>query len=157
MPQATTDRSRQSIADVQDASHYPPELLQLLQNAVPLLCASKRDTILFFQALGVPESWLVDMLRQVETCRVCITKSSIAHDVLEKLNLKKENHLRELHEVVRQVAGFDDFSTCSPTDRTKAMGLVAAVRRVVDVKDSFRQDVQQHLNMDCPVMDGASG
>jgi len=66
-----------------------------------------------------------------------ITKFSIAHDVLEKLNVKKENYLRELHELVRRVGEFEDFSTCRPTDRLRAMGLVADVCRVADVKGAF--------------------
>jgi restriction endonuclease Mrr len=77
------------------------------------------------------------MKKQVETCRADITKFSIAHDVLEKLNQKKENHLRELHEVVRRVTAYEDFSICSPTVRLKAMELVAEVRQAADVKDGF--------------------
>ena len=113
---ATSVSSQPLIADAHGVFHYPLEQLQLLKNTIPLLCASKKDVILFFLGAGVPESWLADMKKQVETCRADITKLRIAHDVLEKLNLKKENHLRELHEVVRRVTGFEDFSTCCPTD-----------------------------------------
>jgi len=134
---ATSISSNPPNADAQGVFHYPPELLQLLKDTIPLLCASKRDVILFFLGAGVPESWLADMKKQVETCRTSISKFSIAQDVLEKLNLERENHLRELHEVVRWVTGFEDFSTCRPTDRLKAMELVAEVRRVADVKDAF--------------------
>jgi restriction system protein len=134
MNQATSDSF---IPDAPGVFHYSPERLQLLKDTIPLICASKRETILFFLGAGVPESWLADMKKQVETCRANITKSGIAHDVLEKLNQKKENHLRELHEVVRRVAEFEDFSVCYPTVRLKAMGLIAEVRQAANVKDAF--------------------
>jgi restriction system protein len=137
MYQATSDSFKLPNADAHGVFHYPPELLQLLKDTIPLICASKKDTILFFQGAGVPESWLADMKKQVETCRASITRFNIANDVLEKLNLKKENHLHELHEVVRRVTEFEDFSTCWPTVRLKAIELVAEVRRVADVKDAF--------------------
>ena len=66
-----------------------------------------------------------------------ISKFTIAREILERLNAKKDNHLRELREVVRRVTEFEDFSTCWPGDQLKAKGLIAEVRRVVDVKDAF--------------------
>ena len=82
----------------------------------------------------MPEAWLADMKKQVETCRADITKCSIARDVLERLNLAKGSYLREFNELVRRVAAFEDFSTCGPTVRTKAMELVAEVGRVSNFK-----------------------
>jgi len=137
MLQSTSDSSKQPNVHAQDVSPFPPELLQLLKEAIPLLCASKRDTLLFFQSVGVPESWLVDMKKQVDTCRTSITKCSIANDVLEKLILKDQDHVRELHETVRRVTEFEDFSACWPALRPKAMELVSEVRRVASVKEAF--------------------
>jgi hypothetical protein len=129
--------SNRPDADVHVVFHYPPEMLQLLKDTIPLLCRSKPDVLLFFQGAGVPESMLADMRKRVEKDRASISKFEIARVVLERLNAKKENHLRELREVVRRVTEFEDFSTCSPSDELKAKGLVAEVRRVVDVKDAF--------------------
>ena len=38
---------------------------------------------------------------------------------------------------MRRVTQFEDFSTCWPPDQLKAKGLVAEIRHVVNVKDSF--------------------
>lgn len=116
------------------AVHYRPELLQLLNDTIPLLCASKKDTIFFFVGAGVPESWMADMKKQIETCRADVTRFSIAHDVLERLNLANGSYHREFNELVRRVAGFEDFSVCGPTVRAKAMELVAEVGRVANLQ-----------------------
>lgn len=117
--------------------HYPPELLQLLKDTIPLLCRSKMDVLLLFKGAGVPESLYSDIQQKVKNDRDSISKFAIAREVLERLNAKKDYHLRELREVVRRVTEFEDFSTCWPADQLKAKGLVAEIRRVVDVKDAF--------------------
>jgi hypothetical protein len=117
--------------------HYPPELLQLLKDTIPLLCRSKKDVLSFFEGAGVPESLCSDIKKKVETDRQSISKFEIARVVLERLNQKKDSHLRELREVVRRVTEFEDFSTCWESDQLKAKGLVGEIRRVVDVKDAF--------------------
>lgn len=38
---------------------------------------------------------------------------------------------------MKRVVEFEDFSSCWPTDQLKAKGLVAEIRQVVNVKDSF--------------------
>ena len=126
---ASSNSSQPPNADAGIALLHPPELLKLLQDTIPLLFASKSDTILFFRNAGVPESWLVDMKKQVETCRAGVTKCSITHDVLERLDRADGAYLRELDEIVRQVAGFTDFSSCGPTVRVRAMESVAEVGR----------------------------
>jgi len=139
MVMATGPKHAQSpiAGEVHVVFHYPPELLQLLKDTIPLLCRSKRDLLTFFRAAGIPETILADLAGTVATDPNSISKFEIARSVLEKLNAKKDNHLRELREVVRRVTEFEDFSTCWPTDQLKAKGLVAEIRRVVDVKDSF--------------------
>jgi len=117
--------------------HYPPELLQLLKDTVPLLCRSKVDVLSFFKGAGVSESIFSDITRKVETDRDSISKFAIVREILERLNAKKDDHLRELREVVRRVTEFEDFSTCWDSDQLKAKGLVAEIRRVVEVKDAF--------------------
>jgi restriction system protein len=34
--------------------HYPPEILNLLVDTIPLLCRSKNDVLVFFKGAGVP-------------------------------------------------------------------------------------------------------
>jgi hypothetical protein len=117
--------------------HYPPEVLLLLRDTIPLLCRSKPDVLLFFQGAGVPLSLYADIKQKVETDAKSISKYKIAGDILERLNNKKDSHLRELREVVRRVTECEDFNTCWPNDQLKAKGLVAEVSKVVDVKDAF--------------------
>jgi restriction system protein len=124
-------------SDAHVVFHYPPELLQLLRDTIPLLCRSKPDVLLFFQGAGVPSSLFADIKQKVQADPKSISKFTIAREILERLNAKKDSHLRELREVVRRVTEFEDFSTCWNTDQLKAKGLVAEVRRVVDVKDAF--------------------
>ncbi len=131
---ASSDSSKRPGAAIGRAFHHPPELLQLLKDTIPLLCASKKETLLFFLGAGVPEAWLADMKKQVETCRADITKCSIARDVLDRLNRANGSYLREFDELVLRVAGFDDFSICGPTVRVKAQELVAEVGRVSHCK-----------------------
>jgi restriction system protein len=117
--------------------HYPPEVLQNLKDVIPLLCRSKKDVLSFFAGAGIPESMLSDIRAQVQTNKDAISKFEIVRTVLERLNAKKDNQLRELREVVRRVTEFEDFSSCWPNDQLKAKGLVAELRRVVEVKDAF--------------------
>jgi restriction system protein len=117
--------------------HYPPEVLQNLKNVIPLLNRSKKDVLSFFQGAGVEEVVLSDLRMQVQTNPDGISKYEIARTVLERLNVKKDDHLRELREVVRRVTEVEEFSMCWPNDQLKARGLVAELREIVEVKDAF--------------------
>lgn len=117
--------------------HYPPELLALLVDTIPLLCRSKRDVIVFLRGAGVEQGVLQDLDIRVQEDRQNIHKYEIARTVLTRLNEKGEATLRERRQVLRRVTEFEDFSTCWPSDQLKAKGLVAEIRRVVNVKDSF--------------------
>lgn len=117
--------------------HYPPEVLNLLVDTIPLLCRSKNDVLVFFKGAGVPGSVTADFQRKVTVDRSSVNKYEITREVLIRLNDKGETSLRERREILKRVVEFEDFSTCWPADQLKAKGLVAEVRRVVDVKDSF--------------------
>ncbi len=117
--------------------HYPPELLQLLVDTIPRLCRGKRDLLLFFKGAGVIRSNLVDLENKVTNDRNSITKYEITRTILERLNERGESALRERREVLKRVVEFEDFSTCWPADELEAKGLVAEIRRVINVKDSF--------------------
>jgi hypothetical protein len=94
---------------------------------------------------------LDDLWEQVERDRSSIYKYDIVRTVLDRLNQRGEAALRERREILRRVTEFEDFSTCWPDDQLKAKGLVAEVRRVVNVKDSFTRmklerdsEIQKH-------------
>ena len=117
--------------------HYPPELLKLLVDTIPLLCRSKKDVLVFFQGAGVAGDVLADYQHKVAVARDSVNKYEITREVLVRLNDRGEATLRERREVLKRVVECDDFSTCWPADQLKAKGLVAEIRRVVDVKDAF--------------------
>jgi restriction endonuclease Mrr len=117
--------------------HYPPEVLNLLVDTIPLLCRSKNDVLVFFKGAGVPGAVTADFQHKVTVDRSSVNKYEITREVLVRLNDKGERSLRERREILKRVIEFEDFSTCWPSDQLKAKGLVAEIRRVVDVKDSF--------------------
>jgi restriction system protein len=123
--------------------HYPPELLQLLVDTIPRLCRSKDDVLLFFRGAGVDFDCLEDLWEHVERDRQSIKKYEIVRTVLTRLNERGEATLRERREVLKRVVEFEDFSTCWPNDQLEAKGLVAEIRRVVNVKDSFARMKQE--------------
>ncbi len=117
--------------------HYPPEILNLLVDTIPLLCKSKRSVLDFFKGAGVPSAITSDLQAKLKVDLKSLNKYEIVREVLIRLNDKGESTLRERREVIKRVVEFEDFSTCWPTDQLKAKGLVSEIRRVVDVKDSF--------------------
>jgi restriction system protein len=122
---------------ISTAYHYPPDLFELLVQTIPLLCRSKQNVLTFFKGAGVEGRLLSGVTRKVNEDKASITKYEIVRTVLEKLNEKGDATLAARREVLRRIVEFEDFSTCWPDDRLKAQGLVAQIRQVVNVKDSF--------------------
>lgn len=123
--------------------HYPPELLNLLIDTIPLLSRSKQNLLLFFRGAGVRRTDLADLEVQVASDRHAINKYQITRTVLQRLNERGETALRERRELLRRVVEFEDFSSCWPGDDLKAKGFVGEVRRIVNVKDSFTRMRQE--------------
>jgi restriction system protein len=123
--------------------HYPPELISLLVDAVPLLNKTKKDVLLFFRGAGVPASVTDPLAQRLKEAPKEITKYEITRVVLEELNARGEAMLRERREVLRRIVEFSNFSSCWPDDQLKARGLVASIREVVDQKDAFTRMHQE--------------
>lgn len=117
--------------------HYPPELLQLLVDAVPKLCKSKPDLLLFFQGAGIAKATLQPYADLLRTNKETFYKYRVTRDVLAKINEQGEAGLRVRRELLRRVTEFEDFSVCWENDRAAARGLVAQIRDLVNVKGSF--------------------
>src|SRR5713101_4426451 len=117
--------------------HYPPELLEMLTEVIPCLFKSKQAVIDFFHGAGIPAPFLADWRAKVRADRNSVKKHEIARDVLRRLNEGGDGTLKQRREVIKRVSEIDDFSTCYENDRYKAQGLVAQIRLVVNVKDSF--------------------
>jgi restriction system protein len=123
--------------------HYPPELLELLCDAVPILVRSKEAVIDFFAGAGVPARHLADWKQQLKQDRDKVKKHEIARSVLRRLNEVGESALAPRREVLKRVVQFEDFSACWENDRYKAQGLVSQIQKLVNVKDSFTRINQE--------------
>ena len=122
---------------VDSSYHYPPELLELLTDAIPALVKSKQAVIDLFVGAGVPHKHLADWMQRVRVDRDSLRKHEIARSVLCRLNDEADAALGPRREIIRRVSSWEDFSTCYENDRFKAMGLVAQIQKVVEVKDSL--------------------
>lgn len=123
--------------------HYPPELLTLLVDTIPLLCKSKNDTLIFLRGAGVDDKTIADLKGRVTSDRENINKFEIVRTVLTRLNEKGESSLRERREILKRVCEFESFSNCWPNDQFKAKGLVSEIRNIINVKDSFTRMKQE--------------
>jgi restriction system protein len=122
---------------------YPADLMSLLIDAIPCLCKSKQDVLLFFQGSGVGDRFTQDLQQQLRANRDLVKKHAMVRTVLTRLNERGEATLRERREVLKRVVEFEDFSACWPEDQLKAKGLVADIRQLVNVKDSFTRMSQE--------------
>ena len=137
---------------------YPPELFQLLVDAIPLLCRSKNDVLLFFQGAGVGRDISADLAKRLIDSPTAVNKYEIARTILSRLNERGEPALRERREILRRVVQFEDFTTCWPGDQPKAKGYVSDIRRVVNVKDSFtRIDLERERERSTRVAEAQRG
>ncbi len=117
--------------------HYPPELLRLLIDAIPKLCKSKPDLLLFFQGAGASSATLQPFRELLVTDKVSFNKYPVTRELLTKLHEQGEDSLRVRRELLKRVTEFEDFSVCWENDSAAARGLVAQVRKLVNVKHSF--------------------
>jgi len=138
---------------VDDSFHYPPDLFQLLVDTIPKLCKSKSDLLLFFRGAGVSRRALKPYEDLLGADREAFSKYSVTRELLAKLNEQGDAALRVRREVVKRVTEFEDFSVCWESDRAAARGLVAQVRDIVNVKDSFtrmrvEKDEERHRRLE---------
>lgn len=122
---------------------YPPELMNLLIDTIPLLNRSKKDVLLFFHGAGVPNELMADIYSKVLTDRQSLNKYEITRIILSRLNEKGESALRQRRELLKRVIEFESFSACWPNDQLKAKGLVYEIRNVINVKDTFTRINQE--------------
>lgn len=117
--------------------HYPPELLKLLSEAVPKLCKNKKDVLIFFQGAGISSTILSPYEKLFKFNKEEFKKYTVVQEILVKLNQSGDKGLRDRREVLKRVVEFQDFSVCWPEDQPVVRGLVAQIREVVNVKDTF--------------------
>ena len=123
--------------------HYPPDLLELLVEALARLNKGKKGVVIFLRGAGVDESDLADVDEIVRKSPASINKFEIARKALVKVNARGDSGLRPRREIIKRVVEFEDYSSCWPEDQLKARGLVAAVREAVNKKDAFTRMHQE--------------
>jgi len=117
--------------------HYPPELLKLLIETVPKLCKSKKDLLLFFRGSGVGRETLEPYESLLQSDKGAFNKYNVTREILTEVNAQGEKSLGVRREILKRVTHFDDFSVCWESDQAPARGLVAQIRDLVNIKDSF--------------------
>lgn len=80
---------------------------------------------------------MVSVATQLRTDAKSVNKYQIARHVLEALNARGDSGLAARREVIKRIVEFEEFSACWPADQLKAKGLIAEIRKVVNVKASF--------------------
>jgi restriction system protein len=117
--------------------HYPPELLKLLTEVIPKLNKTKKDLLLFLQGASVRSELLSPYQTLLRTNKEGFNKYHVTQELLTKLNELGEGGLRERREILRRVTEFQEYSVCWENDQAAARGLVAQIRDLVYVKDTF--------------------
>lgn len=126
-----------------EAYHYPPELLKLLTDVIPKLCKSKRDLLLFFRGAGVDTSVLGAHETALARNKEQFNKYHVTREILAAINAKGDSGLAPRRKVLQSVVEFENYSLCWENDRAAARGLVAEIRELVNVKDSFTRMKQE--------------
>ncbi|RYE23898.1 MAG: restriction endonuclease, partial [Sphingobacteriaceae bacterium] len=126
-----------------DSFHYPPELFELLVSTIPLLNKSKKSVLLFFRGAGVAENLYKDLSDKLDVNKDSVHKYEISRIILTRINEKKDVYIRERRELLKRVVEFESFTNCWESDQLKAKGLVAEIRTIINVKDSFTRMNQE--------------
>jgi restriction endonuclease Mrr len=132
-----------NVMGINKPFHYPPELMILLNDTIPLLNRKKIEVFLFFEGAGVPTKLMQSLRQQWQQDKSSITKYDITQQVLTKLNQDDEKYITERREIIKRVVQFESFLSCWPEDQFKARGLVAEIQKVVNVKDTFTRIAQE--------------
>jgi restriction system protein len=120
-----------------NAWHYPPDLLELVVDAVARLNRCEEQAISFFRGAGVPDRHLSDLAHRVASDKAGINKFEIARTVLTRLNEAGDAMLGPRREILKRIVETESFEHCWENDRLAAKGVVAEIRAVVGTKDSF--------------------
>lgn len=125
--------------------HFPPDLFNLLVDTIPRLNKSKKDLLLFFQNVGVPNSYLQQYYLLLNENRSQFKKYDVTRDVLIFLNQQQDKMLGVRRKLLQRVIEFDSFGTCYPNDVDRAKANVADIQRLVKLKDTVTR-YENYLN-----------
>jgi restriction endonuclease Mrr len=137
-------RPTATSVEIDEAFHYPPELLEILVEAIALLFKSKESVILFFRGAGLKGGAIEGWERRVRGDRESVKKVGITRDLLARVNALGDGGIRLRREILRRVYEREDFSTCWPEQEDRARVLVTRVRQIRDQRDAFTRIHQEY-------------
>jgi len=126
-----------------DSFHYPPELFDLLIQTIPLLNRSKQSVLIFFRSAGISDELYLDIVHTLSYDKESINKYEICRRILIRINENKDIYIKERRELLKRVVEFETFTNCWESEQYRAKGLVAEIRDIINVKDSFTRIKQE--------------
>jgi len=116
--------------------HFPPDLFNLLVDTIPRLNKSKKDLLVFFKNVGVPEAYLESYYVLLAVNKAGFKKYDVTRDVLTVLNQQSEKMLGVRRKLLQRVIDFESFDTCFPNDKDRAKANVSDIKKLVKLKDT---------------------
>ena len=116
--------------------HFPPDLFNLLVDTIPRLNKSKRDLLIFFQSVGVPEGYLRPFYDLLNSNNSQFKKFNVTRELLRILNQQTDKMLGVRRQLLKRVIEFDSFDACFPNDKDRAKANVAEIQKIVKLKDT---------------------
>lgn len=116
--------------------HFPPDLFNLLVDTISRLNKSKRDLLIFFQSVGVPEGYLRPFYDLLNSNNSQFKKFNVTRELLRILNQQTDKMLGVRRQLLKRVIEFDSFDACFPNDKDRAKANVAEIQKIVKLKDT---------------------
>lgn len=123
--------------------HFPPEVLQLAVDALTRVNRGKKDLIIWLRSAGVADGMLRPWMTKLQVDKESVRKAEVARDILCRLNEGGDRYLAQRREILKRLTETEDFSACWEDDRLEAQGLVARLREIVGIKDTFTRFKQE--------------
>lgn len=123
--------------------HFPPDLFNLLVDAIPKINRNKKDLLTFFKNVGTPMHLLNRYYAIVNNDPKQISKRDITREVLEHLNSSDSNeYLAIRRKLLQRVVDFTAFNTCYEDDVDSAKARIYEIKQLVTIKDSVTKQEQ---------------
>lgn len=124
----------------QDHWQYPPELLNLLGEAIWRLVRGKRELLNFFRGAGTPESLLSEHASLLAKRPDDFKKPVVTKLLLAQISeLKGNQGIAVRRQLLRRVYEFDNFDVLFSNDQLPAKALVSDIRKRVNEIDAVRR------------------
>src|ERR1700676_3039261 len=117
-----------------DAYQYPPELFELLVEALPALTKSKESLLTFFRSAGISNAELRPIREALLLDSNSYSKYAISRRLLSYINEGGDRFLPIRRELLKRIVEYESFSACYPNQFHKAKALVADIRHLVHVR-----------------------